>query len=166
MNSMKKFLAGSMSVLMAASMSIGGAVPALASKTTTAASTSASDSGAEKVFRFAVSTEPTTLDQSKGNSVGDNEIQRALTEGLVREVKGEIQPGCAEKWEVSDDQLTYTFHLRDGLKWSDGQDIKASDFVYGFQRLVGIRRRPARTDGSRGRPASLTQMTATPAQSL
>ena len=89
-----------------------------------------------KEFRFAVTTEPTTLDPSKGNSVGDNEIQRALTEGLVRTIDGQVTPGLAETWEVSEDLLTYTFHLRDGLKWSDGEPLTADQVVYGFQRLV------------------------------
>ncbi len=88
------------------------------------------------MFRFASATEPTTLDPTKGNSVPDDEIQRAITEGLVRTIDGDPTPACAEKWDVSDDQKTYTFHLRDGLKWSDGVDMKASDFVYGMQRLV------------------------------
>ena len=89
-----------------------------------------------KEFKFAVTTEPTTLDPSKGNSVGDNEIQRALTEGLVRTIDGQVTPGLAETWEVSEDLLTYTFHLRDGLKWSDGEPLTADQVVYGFQRLV------------------------------
>lgn len=89
-----------------------------------------------KEFRYAVSTEPTTLDPSKGNSVGDNEIQRALTEGLVRTIDGQVEEGLAEKWEISDDLLTYTFHLREGLVWSDGEPLTAQDILYGFQRLV------------------------------
>ena len=92
--------------------------------------------GGEKVFRYAVSTEPTTLDPSKGNSIGDNEVQRALTETLVRTNEGVTEPGLAETWETSEDGLTYTFHLRDGLKWSDGEPLTANDVVYGFRRLV------------------------------
>ena len=42
----------------------------------------------------------------------------------------------AQKYEVSDDGLTWTFHLRDGLKWSDGSDFTANDFVYSWQRMV------------------------------
>ena len=41
-----------------------------------------------------------------------------------------------KSWDISDDGLTYTFHLRDGLKWSDGEDVKAGDYVYGIQRLM------------------------------
>ncbi len=89
----------------------------------------------EKVFRYSKSVDPTTLDASKGNSIGDNEIQHAITEGLVRNTGGEISPGIAETWEISDDGLTYTFHLREAY-WSDGVQITANDFVYGLQRLL------------------------------
>lgn len=160
MKAAHRILAGTMSLLMTVSIS-GTGVTAFAgstteAETTTAAETTAAgttaaettaasgttaaaastDGSGEKVFRFAVTTEPTTLDQTKGSSVVDNEIQRALSEGLVRFTNGEVQPGCAESWDVSDDQKTYTFHLRDGLKWSDGKDLTAQDFVYSFQRLV------------------------------
>ena len=91
--------------------------------------------GGEKVFRYATNTEPTTFDPTMGNSVGDNEILHAITEGLVRNTGGEITPGIAESWDVSEDGLVYTFHLRD-TNWSDGQPITAQDFVYSWQRLA------------------------------
>lgn len=90
----------------------------------------------EKVFRYSTSTEPTTLDPTKGNCIPDNEIAHALTESLVRNTGGEIEPGVAESWEVSEDGLTYTFHLNPDAKWSDGEQIKAQDFVYSWQRLM------------------------------
>ena len=89
-----------------------------------------------KLFRYATNTEPTTLDPTKGNCIPDNEIQHAVTESLVRNTGGEITPGVAESWEVSDDGLTYTFHLNPDAKWSDGEQIKAQDFVYSWQRLM------------------------------
>ena len=96
----------------------------------------AGEAAGEKVFKFATGTEPTSMDQSKGNSIADNEVQRALQEGLVRLINGEVQPGLAESWEVSEDGLTYTFHIRDGLLWSDGEPLTVDDIVYGFKRLV------------------------------
>lgn len=110
-------------VLLAASMCMGLAVGAYA------------EEGTEKVFRYSTTAEPTTLDPSKVNAIADNEIQHAATESLVRNTAGDVQPGLAESWEVSDDGLTYTFHLRDSA-WSDGQPIVAGDFVYSFQRLM------------------------------
>jgi len=45
-------------------------------------------------------------------------------------------PGDAESWEVSSDGLTWTFHLRKGLKWSDGSPLTAKDYEFTFQRLM------------------------------
>lgn len=112
------------------------AVTLFAGCSTPGSSGSGSGSSDEKVFRYSTNTEPTTLDPTKGNSIADNEIQHAITEGLVRNTGGEITEGIADKWEVSDDGLTYTFHLRDNAKWSDGEQIKAQDFVYSWQRLL------------------------------
>lgn len=125
----KRIVAVMLTVAMAASLLAGCGVPKQNDK---------SDSGkesTEKVFRFSTRTEPTTLDPSKGNCIPDTELQNALTERLVRNVKGEVKEGIAEKWEISDDGLVYTFHLRDA-KWSDGEPIKAGDFVYSWRRLM------------------------------
>lgn len=55
---------------------------------------------------------------------------------LVQDQEGRLLPGQAQSYEVSDDGLTYTFHLRDDLKWSDGSPLTASDFVYAWKRLA------------------------------
>lgn len=58
-------------------------------------------------------------------------------EGLVtNNEKGEIVPGNAEKWDISDDLTKYTFHLRKGLKWSDGSPLTAKDYVYSALRVL------------------------------
>ena len=79
---------------------------AAASDSTTAAATE--NTSGLKVFRYATATDPTSLDSCKGNSVADNEVNHLIQEGLVRNNCGEIAPGLAESWEVSDDGLTYT----------------------------------------------------------
>lgn len=94
-----------------------------------------SDSG-EKVFRYSTRTEPTTLDPTKSNCIPDNEVQHAITESLVRNTGGEVTPGVAKDWTISDDGLVYTFNLNPDAKWSDGEQIKAQDFVYSWQRLM------------------------------
>ena len=48
--------------------------------------------------------------------------------------RARCQPAACETYEVSDDQLTYTFHLRDGIKWSNGEDVTANDFIYAWHR--------------------------------
>lgn len=124
----KRVFAALLATAMAATMIAGCGTPGSKSK-------SGGDSD-EKVFRYSTSTEPTTLDPTKGNCIPDNEIQHALTESLVRNTGGEITPGVAESWDVSEDGLTYTFHLNPEAKWSDGEQIKAQDFVYSYQRLM------------------------------
>ena len=58
-------------------------------------------------------------------------------EGLVTfDATGQIIPGAAERWEMSADGKTYTFHLRDGLKWSNGDPLVAQDFVNGVLRTL------------------------------
>ena len=54
---------------------------------------------------------------------------------LTVDQDGKIAPGQAETWEVSEDGLTWTFHLREGLKWSDGTDLTAKDFEYSWKRV-------------------------------
>ena len=89
----------------------------------------------EKIFRYSETQAPTTLDPIKANCIEDNEVGHMTQECLVRNTAGNVEPGIAESWEVSDDGLSYTFHLRDAL-WSDGEAITAGDFVYGLRRLM------------------------------
>lgn len=56
---------------------------------------------------------------------------------------GEIVPHLAKSWDVSEDGLTYTFHLRDDVKFQDGTPVKASDIAWSVQRLVGINKGPS-----------------------
>ncbi len=49
---------------------------------------------------------------------------------------GEVTPAGADSWSVSDDGLTYTFHIRDGWTWSDGTPVTAGDYAYAFQRIA------------------------------
>lgn len=95
--------------------------------------------GAE-TFRRANGNEPDTLDPQKYELVSENNILRDLFEGLTStDVDMRIVPGQAERWDVSEDGMTWTFHLREGLKWSDGEPVTAGDFVAGMQRAVDPR---------------------------
>ena len=124
----KRVLAAFLSMAMVAGLATGWGTPGGGS--------SDGDSSDGKVFRYAVNTLPTTLDPTKGQSIGDNEIQHAITEGLTRNTAGDVKPGIAESWDESEDGLTYTFHLRKDAKWSDGEPITAGDFEYSWKRLV------------------------------
>lgn len=92
--------------------------------------------GGEKVFRYAVKTEPTSLDQTKANCIPDNELQHYIQEGLVRTSGGKTEEGIATEWTYDEATLTWTFKLREDAVWSDGEPVTAHDFVYGLQRLM------------------------------
>ena len=92
----------------------------------------------EIVFNLAV--EPQTIDPVRNNAVDGSNVIFNLFDGLVRIGFDDApEPGCAERWEVSEDGMTWTFHLRKGLKWSDGKPLTAEDFRYGLLRLLDAR---------------------------
>ncbi len=87
-------------------------------------------------------TAPSTIDWLNTSSQADTEITVNTVEGLVEyDNLGNMQPALAESWDVSDDGLTYTFHLRQGVKWftSEGKEyaeVTAKDFVAGFHHML------------------------------
>jgi oligopeptide transport system substrate-binding protein len=92
---------------------------------------------AEMVFNRGNGAEPETIDVHRSSGVPESFIQADLYEGLLTPAaNGEPVPGAAESWEISDDGLTYTFHLRENGKWSDGTPVTAEDFVFSMRRLV------------------------------
>ncbi|ALN72082.1 hypothetical protein M673_05105 [Aureimonas sp. AU20] len=79
----------------------------------------------------------TSLDPQRLSGDWENRVAGDIFEGLVTEdAKAHPIPGMAESWTISPDGLVYTFKLRDGVKWSDGEPVKASDFVFAFRRLM------------------------------
>ena len=99
-------------------------------------SDSADKGSAVKELKVQVGPNPETLDPALNSAVdGGNVILHASQGLLTTDEEGHYQAGQAETWEVSDDGLTWTFHLRDGLKWSDGSDFTANDFVYSWKRV-------------------------------
>jgi oligopeptide transport system substrate-binding protein len=81
--------------------------------------------------------EPQSLDPSIVTGQLEGRLCLALFEGLTtRDPAGKIIPGMAESWEITPDGLTYTFHLRPGIKWSDGRPLTATDFVRSWERTL------------------------------
>lgn len=89
-------------------------------------------------FIMAIADEHVSLDPQKISWGVDVRIADCLYEGLVRYKTPslELEPGVAERWEISDDGLTYTFHLRQNSKWSNGDPVTAHDFIYAWQRAI------------------------------
>lgn len=78
-----------------------------------------------------------TLDPALNSAVdGGNMLITLFETLLIIDQDNKVQPGQAEKYEVSPDGLTWTFTMRDGLKWSDGTELNAKDFEYTFKRIA------------------------------
>jgi oligopeptide transport system substrate-binding protein len=90
---------------------------------------------AQNSLTFSFETEIPSLDPQKSNAAPSFTVESHVFENLVRRTRGETIPGAAESWDVSEDGLTITFHLRDS-KWSDGKPVTAQDFEFAFLRLL------------------------------
>jgi len=105
---------------------------------TTAASTDATAAAASaQDLVVNVGPDPDTIDPALNSSVDGATLIIHAFEGLYTlDETGTPIPGQAESVAISDDGLTYTFTLRDGLKWTDGSDLTAEDFVYSWNRAI------------------------------
>ena len=102
----------------------------------TADEADATASTGEKILSVQVGPDPETIDPALNSAVdGGNMLLHSFECLLAVDQNGQLAPGQAESWETSEDGLTWTFHLRDGLKWSDGSDLTANDFVYSWKRV-------------------------------
>ena len=149
MKNAKKFLALALASVMAVSTAACGnssttndTSAADSSTTTEAADTTATADG----YNLAVclASEPMTIDPALNSAIDGAIMIQHMFEGLMKWVdngngEAELAPGQAESYEktVNDDgTVTYTFTMRDGIKWSDGKDVTAGDFEYSWKRLV------------------------------
>ena len=134
----KRFIVAALAI--AGAMALSGCGGAKSGNDSAADSKSVQSDGAKtgkKILTVQLGPDVETIDPALNSAVdGANYILFAFDNLLKMDKDGNVVPGLAEKYEVSDDQLTWTFHLRDGLKWSDGSALTAEDFVYSWQRLV------------------------------
>ena len=98
-------------------------------------------SGTEQVFNYSTNSVVVGLNPILNTTQPDNKAHNMICEPLVRNVAApgnttEVIPGAAETWDVSEDGCTYTFHLRDGAKWSDGEPFTAKDFEYTLKLMA------------------------------
>lgn len=138
---MKKKL---ISLLLVATMAVGLVAcgsDAASDSTNNAGGTETADAATpaatgDKELAVQIGPDPETIDPALNSAVdGGNMLLHAFECLLTVGQDGTLQPGQAETWETSEDGLTWTFHLRDGLKWSDGTPLTANDFVYSWQRV-------------------------------
>jgi len=85
----------------------------------------------EKILRSNNSSEPGSLDPALAQGTHESWILENVFEGLMTfDENGELVEGMAESYELSEDELTYTFTLRDGITWSNGDPVTAEDFEF------------------------------------
>lgn len=88
------------------------------------------------VAKINLGADPKTLDPSLNSASDGNNVITNTFEGLLRDFGNGPEPATAEHYAVSDDGLTWTFTLREGAKWSDGQPVRAQDYVFSWRRTV------------------------------
>ena len=128
----------------AGAMSLSGCGGSKSNTEPAADSTKAAENGdtkksgdGKKILTIQLGPDVESIDPALNSAVDGANYILYLSDNLLKiDKEGKVVPGLAEKYEISDDQLTWTFHLRDGLKWSDGSDFTAEDFVYSWQRMV------------------------------
>lgn len=90
----------------------------------------------EKVLNLSVASEP-VMDPAFVTDSYSMPMIKNILEGLARPTNdGEIVPAMAESWDVSEDGKTYTFHIREGVKWNNGDPVTAQDFEYAWKRII------------------------------
>ena len=117
----------------------GGSKSGSTATSGTASSAAGSSTGSVNTAGFTVQygSNPETLDPALNSAVdGANTIITIFEPLLLINENNEVVGGQAESWEASEDGLTWTFTMRDGLKWSDGTDLNAKDFEYSFKRMA------------------------------
>ena len=91
-----------------------------------------------QILRLGNSAEPEDLDPQNIQGVPELNISLALFDSLVEADPHDLHPvpGQAESWTISPDGLTYTFHLRAHLRWSNGEPLTADDFIQSYRRML------------------------------
>jgi peptide/nickel transport system substrate-binding protein len=109
-------------------------------------STGSSATGDDTEIVIGSTNEPTGLVRNVGGSSGVSQtMTRNVFEGLTSvDVDGQVIPTLAESWDVSDDGLTYTFHLQTGAAFHDGTDLTADDVVWSITEAIGPDSKAAR----------------------
>jgi oligopeptide transport system substrate-binding protein len=91
-----------------------------------------------QVYRYGNSAEPQDIDPQVVQGVPEFHVIQALYDGLVNPDPRDLHPipGLASSWDISPDGRTYTFHLREGARWSDGSPITTDDVVLSWKRMM------------------------------
>lgn len=120
-------------------MAVVLAVALLATMTGCAGGDRASANGAKTApLKIAVSAEPDNLNPMLSAASDTQGILMNMFEGLLADTEGNFIPALAESYTISEDELTYSFTLKQGIKFHDGKDFSAKDVKYTYEKLAGL----------------------------
>jgi len=131
---MKKSLVLALAMLMVLSIALSACAPKAPAETPGGAATPA---GEPKILRSNNSSEPGSLDPALAQGTHDSWVLDHTFEGLYKRLAdGTFAPGMAKDYKLADDNVTYTFTLRDDIKWSNGDPVTAHDFEFAWKRVL------------------------------
>ena len=113
----------------------GGDITSAAEEEPEAEAEEEASAGSDRYLVWRLNKEPKLWDPTNNSESISDAIVKQLFEGLTVSTSDGFKPGIAESWDVSEDGKTYTFHLRDDAKWSDGDPVTAKDFEYSWRRI-------------------------------
>ena len=91
----------------------------------------------EQELSVNIKTEPPSLHPGTSTDTTSSAVLDQVFEGLTRvNQEGEVEEGMAESWDISEDELTYTFNLREDATWTNGDPVTASDFEYAWKWVL------------------------------
>ena len=126
-----------LAALLACVLALSLGLTACGGSSASGSTTSAAATSGEKQLVVQLGPDPETLDPALNSAIdGANMILFAFDTLLGVDEDLNVVPALAESWKESEDSMTWTFHLREGLKWSDGSELNAEDFVYSWQRMA------------------------------
>ena len=126
-----------LAALLACVLALSLGLTACGGSSASGSTTSAAATSGEKQLVVQLGPDPETLDPALNSAIdGANMILFAFDTLLGVDEDLNVVPALAESWKESEDGMTWTFHLREGLKWSDGSELNAEDFVYSWQRMA------------------------------
>lgn len=125
------------SIMMTAALLLSACSTAPTTPTTPGTPTTPNTPAEKKILRTNNSSEPGTLDPALAQGTHESFILDHSFEGLMkRDSEGVIVEGVAEKYEIAEDEVTYTFTIRDDAKWSNGEKVTAQDFEFSWKRAL------------------------------
>lgn len=137
MNLSKRLIAGALASVMALSLAACGTDAQSPSSAAPDANNSGTPAAGNSILNVMVEVEVASLDPQLATDGTSFEVIAGYTDGLMQmDETGKAVPAIAEKHDLSDDGLTYTFHIREDAKWSNGDPVTAADFVFGWQRAA------------------------------